>query len=1121
MPRRSAVDAAIASRQPSAEELIQEIENLDDFHQKIISRNQLAAHDRVWRIYEGFTDAYYAALAQVTQPARLPPPPRVAVPGTPPPCLKHIEGFILHMSRNVRGMLGDWPCKDTIHNYLIDFFALWNRRTGVSIPVEDKKQAVVYLSSKPFRDRCPLVTAAQPKPIASFVDVKVITDAIWLDQPGMRLARERLQAVYGLLLLAFTSSRPGEVVVSSVHAGSGQALYWSDHEFILLPNPDNPLEPLVFLHVLFRLLKTFRDNDSKFRSCVFRLDKDNLSICPVFAGLLLGCKDQVFPDYATPRKLRMDPERAKLAVLRQVVHVDGEWKTSDQPLPYQGFKHVADTYLSKRVSRVCDVLGFYAVRRGVGNLADGVVSEAQRKLIMAHSQLSTMFASAYQSKTITTDLQGMVQGTAEDRTGIEFVLSMTGTRDAEAPRSATPEIIATVEAVPVVADLNRQIEEVVAQIQELELTDMDTAASEQTLADLRKAYRNAYTTELRWAVQEARESYFEDKKRRQAVGETTSRTKFDHGTHKIDLVPIATTGPSFHGQSPLVFAIPDPWRDFHALLFSDANTSRPGHFFVPGEGLIHNKCCACQGDHPQYTLVRDVHVCVGHSQQKAANNARDVAFVQRLCSWFNCSMAFQNADELWSHVKTTHLRQTKTISCLWDGCSAEHPASRMPRSTFDSEAEVRFCTLCSQWSWNFGRDQQYADCHAEAHFRQLFAGFQIRADYEELSPSQVQISNGVAVFSKSEPTGPDRPQFHQVYCRDVPVLPGFCPWCVFDDSLDIQHRMKQHLHRDHMRVHLWDHLHSEADQALCPSPACGRKLYSHDELQMHMVLQHRLPLFGSAGGSAHYTKLRLSSASSTVTSSIPTPDNTIPTPITLTATSSSSKRPLTDASDSGSNSAKRGRLKPLQPPVFTPTIIPAGLFSRVDALASANNSSARVNKKSQDDLGGEGFIFSGSIKALKAPQLKDLARSLELEETGTREVLIDRILKHFNLPENQSLKEDKRFVDLWNRRRRRVAGPKQTEDVLTDSQKVASRAGSSIQRDFDMLPPPNPSYQFPDMWIPPEPHVHYQHPIDNPPPFSPAYPRDRPPSTNTRTPPRDTFTTLHNDRNLSLRSLTP
>jgi hypothetical protein len=167
---------------------------------------------------------------------------------------------------------------------------------------------------------------------------------------------------------------------------------------------------------------------------------------------------------------------------------------------------------------------------------------------------------------------------------------------------------------------------------------------------------------------------------------------------------------------------------------------------------------------------------------------------------------------------------------------------------------------------------------------------------------------------------------------------------------------------------------------------------------------------------------------------------------------------------------------------------------------------AQVQKKSKDDenrtqrlladaevikrraeLGREGMVFSGNIKTLKAPQLKDLAWSLELEETGTRDVLIDIILKHFDVPENQRLKEDKHYVDLWNRRRRRAAGsdaPEQPEDMLIDRQNVASSSGSSAQLDFDMSPPPPPNapYRFADTWMPPQPHIHYEHPIDHPPP---------------------------------------
>ncbi|KAJ7808392.1 hypothetical protein B0H14DRAFT_2608969 [Mycena olivaceomarginata] len=67
--------------------------------------------------------------------------------------------------------------------------------------------------------------------------------------------------------------------------------------------------------------------------------------------------------------------------------------------------------------------------------------------------------------------------------------------------------------------------------------------------------------------------------------------------------------------------------------------------------------------------------------------------------------------------------------------------------------------------------------------------------------------------------------------------------------------------------------------------------------------------------------------------------------------------------------------------------------------------------KRRAELGREGMEFAGNIKSLKAPQLKDLAWSLKLEENGTRDVLIDRILTHFG--DDESLKVDKRYVELW------------------------------------------------------------------------------------------------------------
>ncbi|KAJ7856087.1 hypothetical protein B0H14DRAFT_2753425, partial [Mycena olivaceomarginata] len=152
--------------------------------------------------------------------------------------------------------------------------------------------------------------------------------------------------------------------------------------------------------------------------------------------------------------------------------------------------------------------------------------------------------------------------------------------------------------------------------------------------------------------------------------------------------------------------------------------------------------------------------------------------------------------------------------------------------------------------------------------------------------------------------------------------------------------------------------------------------------------------------------------------------------------------------------------------------------------------SAEVIKR-RAELGREGMEFAGNIKSLKAPQLKDLAWSLELEENGTREVLIERILTHFG--DDESLKVDKRYVELWRRRRGaavshddQVEQQAQPEDMLTDIQNVASGSGSSSFHSHlpPPPPPPNAPYVFPDTpWAPPN-HLPYDHRVTNPPSFT-------------------------------------
>ncbi|KAJ7138680.1 hypothetical protein C8R43DRAFT_1131861 [Mycena crocata] len=65
--------------------------------------------------------------------------------------------------------------------------------------------------------------------------------------------------------------------------------------------------------------------------------------------------------------------------------------------------------------------------------------------------------------------------------------------------------------------------------------------------------------------------------------------------------------------------------------------------------------------------------------------------------------------------------------------------------------------------------------------------------------------------------------------------------------------------------------------------------------------------------------------------------------------------------------------------------------------------------------------FTGALKQQKAPELRDLAWSLALDESGTREVLISRIQDHFDAPANTALKTDQRYVGLFSHKRKRAA----------------------------------------------------------------------------------------------------
>ncbi|KAJ6576707.1 hypothetical protein DFH09DRAFT_1452432, partial [Mycena vulgaris] len=82
---------------------------------------------------------------------------------------------------------------------------------------------------------------------------------------------------------------------------------------------------------------------------------------------------------------------------------------------------------------------------------------------------------------------------------------------------------------------------------------------------------------------------------------------------------------------------------------------------------------------------------------------------------------------------------------------------------------------------------------------------------------------------------------------------------------------------------------------------------------------------------------------------------------------------------------------------------------------------AAATRSRRAELGPAGMSFSGALKQQKAPDLKDIAWALALDEVGTREVLIARIGAYFDAPANAALKTDKRYIGLFARKRKRGA----------------------------------------------------------------------------------------------------
>jgi hypothetical protein len=244
-----------------------------------------------------------------------------------------MKKFALFMAAGTQGLLDEAAARVTIRGYMRTFFALWRRHAVKIIPPEVRMQVVAYFDSLDLASVVPLTLAKKPKPIADPLDLDEITRAAYQDTTIFRTNRMRVQFIYVNELAALTSERPGAIMESSGYRHSNEALWWSDHEFLVIPNPREPLRPFIAVIVCIRLHKGHRNDPAFFKWIMLFMEPfANRTNCPVTHLLYLAFQDQVFTDITTIEeplfptvaptaihKLAIRPEHLSTPVLRAEV----------------------------------------------------------------------------------------------------------------------------------------------------------------------------------------------------------------------------------------------------------------------------------------------------------------------------------------------------------------------------------------------------------------------------------------------------------------------------------------------------------------------------------------------------------------------------------------------------------------------------------------------------------------------------------------------------------------------------------------------------------------------------------------------------------------------------------
>ncbi|KAI9766747.1 MAG: hypothetical protein M1839_004778 [Geoglossum umbratile] len=209
------------------------------------------------------------------------------------------------------------------------------------------KEVADYIDG-PLREEHDLDLSVHPFPrsrfsLANIDDLLVILHYQWaFDTATFPHERQRAQLSLLLLMIAYTSSRPGALIESESLRGSNEALCYKNVRVLVIKNPYEPDYNMIVMEVTSRYGKEESRNLST--TYLFHERDDNLAICPILQFLALAFADNAFE--AEVINSLEDIFRLNVKAPRNSLQL--KWKHSWQDTPI--FRHAVCTLDGIRIS---------------------------------------------------------------------------------------------------------------------------------------------------------------------------------------------------------------------------------------------------------------------------------------------------------------------------------------------------------------------------------------------------------------------------------------------------------------------------------------------------------------------------------------------------------------------------------------------------------------------------------------------------------------------------------------------------------------------------------------------------------------------------------------------------